>query len=220
MLKGALVSLSSVVPLPSLIRFQYNPAELTREVTPAFLSGEGASKNRVEPARFVGAPKETISLKAMVDASDSMAAGSTFTKINGIRPQLAALELFAYPSLIGVAKDIKLLDDGTVGAVSVPAARTLLIFGMTRIVPIRITSISVTEQLFDSNLNPIRAEVTLKMDVVSYSQSSDPKEPLSLAFVAYQGVLEAQALALKAQEALWLASKGAQLAGAAMKALK
>lgn len=217
MLKGALVSVSSVVPIPSLIRFQYNPQELSREVKPALYSGSGG---RSEPARFSGAPTETISLKARVDATDGLASGSTITKTMGIRPQLAALELFAYPSLAAVAKDTLLYSEGTVGAVPVPAARTLLIFGMTRIVPIRITSISITEQLFDSNLNPVRAEVTLSTEVVSYSHVTDPKEPLNLAFLAYQGVLEAQALELKTQEAVWLATKGAKLASAAAKALK
>lgn len=220
MLKGALVSLSSVVPIPSLIRFQYNPSELTRKVTPSFYPTGAKGATRVEPARFGGAPTETIDLKARLDATDGMESGSVISTTMGIRPQLAALELFAYPSLVAVAKDIKLYSEGTVGAVPTPAARTLLIFGMTRIVPIRITGISVTEQMFDSNLNPIRAEVSLSMEVISYSQVTDPKEPLSVAFLAYQGVLEAQALALKAQEALWLAKQGAKLAGAAMKALK
>ena len=217
MLKGALVSLSSVVPIPSLIRFQYNPEKLTRKVTPAFYSGttDGKSGSRVEPARFSGAPAETIDLEARFDATDGMESGSTMTGAMGIRPQLAALELFAYPSLVSVAKDTMLRSMGTVGAVAVPAARTLLIFGMTRIVPIRITSISVTEELFDSNLNPIRATASLSMEVVSYSSVSDPKEPLSVAFLAYQGVLEAQALALKAQEAVWMGKQGAKLAAAA-----
>lgn len=219
MLKGALVSVSSVIPIPSLIRFQYNPEKLTRKVTPAFYSGGGGGSSASEPARFSGAPAETIDLEARFDATDGMESGSVMTKMFGIRPRLAALELFAYPSLVSVAKDVKLLQAGTVGAVKVPAARTLLIFGMTRIVPIRITSISVTEELFDSNLNPIRATANLSMDVVSYSKVTDPKEPLNIAFLAYQGVLEAQALELKAQEALWLASKGAALAGAAMKVL-
>lgn len=219
MLKGALVSISSVIPIPSLIRFQYNPEKLTRKVTPAFYSGGGGGGGATEPARFVGAPAETIDLEAKFDATDGMESGSILTKMFGIRPRLSALELFAYPSLVSVAKDMKLLKKGTVGAVKVPAARTLLIFGMTRIVPIRITSISVTEELFDSNLNPIRATASLSMEVISYSKVTDPKEPLSVAFLAYQGVLEAQALQLKAQEALWMAKQGAKLAGAAMKVL-
>jgi len=218
MLKGALVSLSSVVPIPSLIRFQYNPEKLTRKVTPAFYAS-GSDKKRVEPARFTGAPSETIDLEARFDATDGLESGSVMTGTMGIRPQLSALELFAYPSLISVAKDTLLRSMGTVGAVAVPAARTLLIFGMTRIVPVRITSISITEELFDSNLNPIRASASLSMEVVSYSSVSDPKEPLSVAFLAYQAVLEAQGVALKAQEAAWMAKQGAKLASAAVKVL-
>ena len=129
MMKGALVSVSSVIPIPSLIRFQYNPEKLTRTVTPAFYTGNG--NKRQEPARFVGAPAETIDLEAKFDATDGMAAGSVMTRTMGIRPQLAALELFAYPSLVAVANDAALLEDGTVGAVPTPAATTLLILRST-----------------------------------------------------------------------------------------
>jgi len=217
MMKGALVSISSVIPIPSLIRFQYNPEKLSRSVKPTFYSG-GGSGDRPEPARFGGAPTETISLEAQLDATDGMESGSLMTKTMGIRPQMAALELFAYPSLVTVATNAGLLSSGTVEAVPVPAARTLMVFGVTRIVPIRITSIDVTEEMFDSMLNPIRATVSLSMDVVSYSQVY-PSEPLFAAHVAYQGVMEAQALAFKAQEAMWLATKGAAIAGAAAGAL-
>lgn len=216
MLKGALVSVSSVIPIPSLIRFQYNPETLSRKVTPALYSSGGS---RPEPARFAGAPSETIDLEARFDATDGMDDGSIMTKMFGIRPRLSALELFAYPSVISVGKYLKLLAKGTVGTFQAPAARTFLIFGMTRIVPIRITSISVTEELFDSNLNPIRAKASLSMEVVTYSQTANPKDALSVAFLAYQGVLEAQALALKAQEALWLAKQGAKLVKAAASAV-
>lgn len=220
MLKGALVSVSSPVPLPSMIRFQYNPEKLTRKVTPAFYSG---GNSRAEPARFGGAPAETIDLEAKFDATDGLESGGISTKMFGIRPRLSALELYAYPSLVAVGKDLLLYKAGKVGAVPVPAARTLLIFGMSRIVPVRITSVSITEELFDSNLNPIRATANLSMEVISYSQVTNPKEPLSVAFLAYQGVMETQALALKAQEALWAAKQGmkaaGKVAGAAKKAI-
>jgi len=121
----------------------------------------------------------------------------------GIRPQLAALELFAYPSLVAVAKDAVLRKSGTIGMQPVPAARTLLIFGLTRIVPVRITSIGVTEELFDSNLHPIRAKVSLSMEVIRYSEVPT-SDPLYAAGIAYQAVMEAQALAFKAQEAMAL----------------
>ena len=43
----------------------------------------------------------------------------------------------------------------------------LFVWGATRILPVRITEFSVTEEAFDTNLNPIRVKVSLGMRVLS-----------------------------------------------------
>lgn len=187
--KGALVAVDSAST--KVIRFQYNPEKLTRSTTSTFYSG-GAS--RPEPARFGGAPAEKIDLEARFDATEALAAGNSMAAEDGIRPQLAALELLAYPDMESVKEQAQLYEEGTVGVVPAPAPRTLLIFGMSRVVPVRITSINVTEELFDSNLNPIRATASISMEVVSYSQVY-PGEQLYNAHVSYQNALEEKAKA-------------------------
>jgi hypothetical protein len=44
---------------------------------------------------------------------------------------------------------------------------TLFVWSKSRVVPVRITDCSVTEEAFDANLNPIRAKVSLGMRVLS-----------------------------------------------------
>ena len=44
---------------------------------------------------------------------------------------------------------------------------TLFIWSKNRIVPVRLTDFSVTEEAFDPALNPIRAKVSLGMRVLS-----------------------------------------------------
>jgi hypothetical protein len=43
----------------------------------------------------------------------------------------------------------------------------LFVWSKSRVVPVRITDFSVTEEAFDASLNPIRAKVSLGMRVLS-----------------------------------------------------
>jgi hypothetical protein len=48
------------------------------------------------------------------------------------------------------------------------APLTLFIWGIKRILPVRLTQLTITEEAFDSNLNPIRATVSLGLQVLNY----------------------------------------------------
>ena len=43
----------------------------------------------------------------------------------------------------------------------------LFVWSASRIVPVRLTDFSITEEAFDPNLNPLRAKVTLGLRVLS-----------------------------------------------------
>jgi hypothetical protein len=49
------------------------------------------------------------------------------------------------------------------------APMTLLVWGIKRVLPVRLTQFSITEQAYDPGLNPIRARVALGLRVLSYS---------------------------------------------------
>ena len=42
-------------------------------------------------------------------------------------------------------------------------------WGAKRILPVRLTEFSITEEAYDTNLNPIRAKVSLGLKVLSYN---------------------------------------------------
>lgn len=43
----------------------------------------------------------------------------------------------------------------------------LFICGVSRLIPVRFTDLTITEEAFDENLNPIRAKIELEMPVLS-----------------------------------------------------
>ena len=86
----------------------------------------------------------------------------------GLYPALASLEMLLYPKSVAVIANEVLLAAGTVEVIPPEAPLTLFAWGPKRVLPVRITSLNVTEQLFDPDLNPIVAEVSLTMEVLSY----------------------------------------------------
>jgi hypothetical protein len=49
----------------------------------------------------------------------------------------------------------------------VQAPLIILVWGRNRLVPVRLTQLSITEEAFDAALNPIRAKVTLALRVLN-----------------------------------------------------
>ena len=87
----------------------------------------------------------------------------------GISPQLSALEMLLYPKSALVIANTVLLAAGTIEIVPPEAPFTLFIWGAKRVLPVRLTSFTITEQAYDPSLNPIRATVNLGMQVLNYS---------------------------------------------------
>jgi len=166
-LKGAIVSIDPLNPIASVIVFQYNPETLTRTLTPQVEGGEEG--NRSESVRYSGAPVEEITLDLEIDATDQLAQGDPTTLMMGIYPQLSALEIIAYPSLTTVAANTVLLAAGTIEIVPSTAPLTLFIWGLKRVLPVRLLRYSIVEEAYDGNLNPIRARVSTSLRVLSYS---------------------------------------------------
>jgi hypothetical protein len=179
LLKGAIVGLDPFNPLASVIVFQYNPDTMTRKLEPRAVSGEG---DRGEAFRLTGAPKETITLSVEIDATDQLEQANPLAVTMGIYPTLAALEMILYPkSAVVIANTIFSLI-GTIEVIPVEAPMTLFVWGPQRVLPVRLTSLSITEEAHDQLLNPIRAKVDLSLTVLSYQDLSvtSPGEALFL----------------------------------------
>jgi hypothetical protein len=185
-LKGALVSVSPTRPIPSVIIFQYNPDTLTRSIKPRAPGGDGA---RSEAMRLTGPPEETIKVDVEIDAADQLEKSDGIATNLGIYPQLSALEMLTYPSSATIIANTVLLAAGTIEIVPADAPLTLFIWGAKRILPVRISDFSITEEAHDQALNPIRAKIGLGLRVLGYNDLSITN-PGYYIFMAHQVVKE------------------------------
>lgn len=189
--KGAIISVQPDTGIPlGVISLQYNPESITRSLRPQSIGDE---PDRTEVLRLKGPPIETITCTVEIDATDQLAAGDPTALNFGIQPQLAKLELLVYPSSVELIANEVLSLLGTIEILPMESALTLFAWSKTRITPVRITDLEVTEEMFDPQLNPIRAKVRLGMRVLSVSDVTF-LSPAGALYMVYQ--IEKEALAL------------------------
>jgi len=141
-----------------VIALQYNPESLSRTLQ---VQGAGEGGERSEALRLKGPAIETIKLEAEIDATDQMEAGDATVGAVGIHPQLAALESLVQPASARLQSNNLLAQVGTLEILPMESPIVLFVFGRTRVLPVRITDLSITEEAFDPKLNPLRARVSL-----------------------------------------------------------
>ena len=166
-----------------IIVLQYNPDTLTRTLTPQGVKEE--SGDRSEALRLTGPPIETIKLDAEIDATDQLETADAQATQVGIHPLLASLEIIIYPSSAQLQANNRRAQAGTLEITPIIAPLTLFIWSKNRIVPVRLTDFSITEEAFDPSLNPIRAKVSLGMRVLNVDDLGFNAKGGSL-FMAYQ----------------------------------
>lgn len=167
LIKGAIVGLDPANPLASVIVFQYNPDTMTRRLE-ARSTGGGDTSDRSEAFRLTGPPKETIALGIEVDATDQLEQANPIAIATGVSPTLAALEMLLYPKSASIIANAVLAQGGFMEIIPTEAPLTLFVWGPTRVLPVRLTGFSITEEAYDTLLNPIRAKVDLTLTVLSY----------------------------------------------------
>jgi hypothetical protein len=194
--RGAFIEFTSsfLVPVPNVIVFQYNPETLTHTWSPAAAaspSGSAQGPGASNPLAVTGNPGEEFSFTLALDSSDTIADGSLPAKAlataSGIYPTLAALELLLFPSTstggsaLALATSIggsalAAATSGATGGVSrsVPVAvvpTVLFVWGPGRILPVRVTTLTVTEKLYDPTLLvPTHADVQVGLKVLTQNE--------------------------------------------------
>lgn len=168
LIKGGLVLLDAASGAVSrVISLQYNPESLSRSLQIQAIAGDGQDRSQV--MRVKAPAVETIKIDVTLDATDQL----ELSDVNavaveyGIHPQLALLETLVQPPSERLVANNRLASLGTLEIAPVEQPLTLFVWSKSRIVPVRITDLSVTEDAFDSALNPIRAKVSLGMRVLS-----------------------------------------------------
>ncbi len=176
LIKGALIGIDIFNPLASLIVFQYNPETMTRRVD-ARTTGRQDGGDKTEALRLAGPPTETITLNVEFNAADQPDVTPT------VYPALSALEMLLYPKSAVVIANTALALLGNTEIIAPQAPLTIFVWGPQRVLPVRLTGFSITEEAFDPNLNPIQAKVDLSLYVLSYNdlQISNPGYFLFLA---------------------------------------
>ena len=193
-LKGGIVlvdpSTGQVLP-NGVIVLQYNPDSLSRTLK---IKGMEEGADRSEALRLTGPPVETIKLDAEIDATDQLEFPdqNLNTVQYGLFPQLAALETLVYPTTTQLQNNYNLVQQGTLEIVPMETPLSLFVWSANRILPVRLTDFSVTEEAFDPTLNPIRAKVSLSMRVLTIDDVYFTDKAGSL-YMVYQRQKEALA---------------------------
>jgi hypothetical protein len=205
-LRGAFVEYGLSLP-PLAVVFQFNPLQLTRNRSLNFSapsSGKsGAGRDglrklhRMEPEdrddllaiqekQIVDVNEETISFDIRLDATDKLNDGDTITQQFGIAPQLATLELMVHPKTEGLLGEVLSLisSSGFSFTRGKNPPLMLCILGPTRVLPVNITSLNITETEFSTTLYPIRATAAVSLTVIEgrsipYLYSKTVKEAMS-----------------------------------------
>lgn len=149
-----------------IIALQYAAETLTRSVKAQAVEGEG---ERSHPLRLTGPAVETISFDAELDATDQL----EFPDRNqsavetGLFPALSALESMVQPTVAQLERQNTQRKSGTFTISPAEAPLALFVWSRNRVVPVRLNELSITEEFFDTALNPVRAKVSLSLRVLS-----------------------------------------------------
>jgi hypothetical protein len=170
LLKGALVVYATKLPVPSsIVVFQYNPETLGRSLYDESFGGDPRLPGG-DPTAVLGPPLETFDLTVELDAVDQLETGDRLARELGIHPALAALELMLYPpaEVLVQIRGLARVGISMISPAELPIV--LLVWGLARVVPVRVTSVSVSELAYDQRLNPIQATVALGMTALTEAQ--------------------------------------------------
>ena len=193
-LSGALVTVDATSGVKKTIAFQYNPVELTRVLN---AKTKGFDRRNPSPDQFfLGAPTETITFDARLDATDP----STSNSAEGVYPLLSALELLVYPDADQVKAANDKLSEGCLEVSEIKAPRVIFVWGAKRVLPVRVSGVTVKEVLHNADLVPLRATVGLTLEAVTYSDTQ-PATPDYNLYLSHQSTLESMAEGASAADA-------------------
>jgi len=192
--KGALAVYPDQTPgsqADAVIVFQFNPEQMKRTLAhrappaPAGQANTGAAKEDV--LRVAGPPVETITLSVSMSAADQIASpdDNALVAENGLHPALAALEMLMYPPTQAAQQMQQQAAQGAVQVQPADLPLVLFVWGKSRVVPVKLTSFSVSEDAYDTRLNPISAKVDLSMQVLTYMEFPDSSVGRD-SFITYQ----------------------------------
>lgn len=172
LIKAAIASVSanakSITPNDPIFCFQYNPQTLTRTISNINQDPSATT------AATTSAPSELIYLTLELDATDQLEHPQNNPAIveNGLHPALAALD--------AVVKGPNTKNEPKI---------ILFFWGTKRVLPVQLVDLTVVEEAFDPQLNPIRATIDLCLRVLGINELKKG----SISFNLYQNHLNQKA---------------------------
>ncbi len=192
MYRGGLVRIDpNTQALLDVVTFQYNPDTLTRTLQPRAIGGEPG--DRLEVLRLTGPPHETIKLDAEIDATDQLeqpklAVNQPVSK-EGLLPALAVLERLITPTAQELQYVDSLFDQGQFEVAPMQSPLVVLVWGVKRVVPVLVSTMTITEEAFDPQLRPIRVKVSFELKVLTSNDLPMTHIGASL-YIAYRQSVE------------------------------
>jgi hypothetical protein len=170
LLKGGLVLIDPATSaVLRIVALQYNPDSVTRTLQVQGIGSEGGDRSEV--LRIKGPPVETWKIDAELDATDQLELAESTAVAVGLQAQLAVLETIVYPTSTQLETLNAQAQSGVLEVAAMESPLTIFVWSRQRIVPVRLTEFSVTEEAFDPDLNPIRAKVSLGMRVLTVNDT-------------------------------------------------
>ena len=163
------------------IPFRFNPEVLSRQLsveqaqgaggqTAAQPQGGGSGSDEQGSDADSGSLKESFTVLLRFDLADREEASSGIPTEYGVLPEVSALEDLLHPA----ESEADQASDGSEPVQARPRRPTVLfIWGERRVMPIKITGITVNETMFNAQLYPIRAEVEISLENLSESDARD-----------------------------------------------
>lgn len=166
LIKGGIVLLDpETVQVKEVITLQYNPESMVRSFQIQGVDGEGG--DRSQALRLKGPPVESYKFDAEIDATDLLEQGDSEATTVGLHRELAILESLIYPTSEEIISNEQLAASGSLEILPMETPLTLFVWSKERVLPVRVTDLSITEEAYDPALNPIRAKVSLGLRVLS-----------------------------------------------------
>ncbi|GHE08559.1 MULTISPECIES: hypothetical protein [Streptomyces] len=202
--KGAILAFGLSVPVPTqLIVFPLNPDTLTRRFDLGQATGGKAAPGAGEPTTPVNTPVENLTVTLDLDATDQLEQPSAnpVTVVSGLLPVISAIEQLIHPSTVMTALTDQLSKIGlsTIKPATVPW--TVFVWGIGRVLPVRVAGLTVTEQAFDARLNPISARADLQLTTLTKNELDQAPSAVKALVTVHAVAREALAAVNTAQSA-------------------
>lgn len=200
----------TVRTLPMLV----NPATLRRSYE---IKESAVSSYSAGPLRLTAPAVETIDVEVKLDAADAILRSLDGAALSGaqgaaaeqgVRPWIAALQMLITPTAAAIQRNDELRQSGALEIVPMEQPLTLFVWGKGNILPVKITTLSVNEDLFDARLVPVTATATLGMRSLSVNDLGVTTRGGSL-FMNYLREIERRSALLPDGDAAMLGIEGA-----------